>query len=210
MSRGRMSTATLLKSHGELWSLVVDNPYVFALRDGSLPESTLEHWLVQSRFVGESIFLTLADCLQRGPSEHRAFLIECLERNHETLVEYDRQIAQRRLARRRVELSATRAFRDFTRSLAFEPYVCSLLVLWGQYRAYVNALSAAKLKSRKFSAFARRVRAHNAPQIETRLRGMVNRLLVTATAEEKARAENVFVRHAHLRIEFWSAILEHG
>jgi hypothetical protein len=39
---------------------------------------------------------------------------------------------------------------------------------------------------------------------------MVDDLLVTATAEEKARAENVFVRHAHLRIEFWAMILDPG
>jgi thiaminase/transcriptional activator TenA len=210
MARGKLSTARLLNSHRELWSLVVRNPFALGMREGSLPASSLDRWLVQSRLLGEGVFLLLTHSVQHAPSDHREFLIWCLKGINNTLLEFDRQIVKRGFDERPRPLPATRAFLDFTKSLAFEPYVCNALVIWAVFRAYAPVVSAERTAPRRTRQFLLRIRGPNTPGMEPRLRRMVDDLLARASAEEKTRAEEVFIRHLRLRIEFWATILAPG
>lgn len=71
-------TDSLLSRHEQLWSRMLDHPFLERTRDGTLPEDTFATWLRQDYHFVRAARPFLGLLLGRSPERHRDPLVEAL------------------------------------------------------------------------------------------------------------------------------------
>jgi formylaminopyrimidine deformylase / aminopyrimidine aminohydrolase len=208
MSKARITTATLLERHAELWKVTCRNPFVGGVRDGSLPVETFDRWLVQDRHYVEGLFPAMCRIAAAAPGQDRRIHLVGLRRLLGHLSWFDRTLAARGLDPATPIHPVCRAYVDYAISLGFQPYAVSVVALWAQFRAYRDAWTWAHPGAPKFRSV---VRNWCSPEYKRFLGGLgraTDAALAEASRSEMQLAEQAILDVARYELAFWVMTLD--
>jgi len=203
MSKGRFTTATLLKRHAPLWKVTCRNPFLVGVRDGSLPVDTFNRWLVQDRHFVEGLFPAACRITAAAPRKDRETLLTGLRSLLGHLAWFDRTLAARGLDPATPIHPVCRAYVDYVISLGFQPYAVSLVALWAQYRAYRDAWAWARTCAPKFRSVVRNWYSAEYGSFLRDLGRAADAALADASSREIESAEQAILDVARYELAFW-------
>jgi thiaminase len=135
--------AELLQRHEAVWRGATAHPFLAAVRDGVLPASSFDTWLVQdARFVADLLRFQ-ARLLARAPRPAQAVLAGGAVALVAELAWFEEQAAARGLDLTAPALPATAAYAELLDRLDGADVPTALLALWTIERTYLDAWSQA-------------------------------------------------------------------
>ncbi|MCW2576911.1 MAG: transcriptional activator, TenA family [Modestobacter sp.] len=138
-----MPVAELLQRHDAAWRGATAHAFLAAVRDGVLPASSFDTWLVQdARFVADLLRFQ-ARLLARAPRPAQAVLAGGLVALVAELAWFEEQAAARGLDLTAPALPATAAYAELLERLDGADVRTALLALWTIERTYLDAWSQA-------------------------------------------------------------------
>lgn len=207
MTRKPPTTESLIRKHRALWRVTCSNPFVIGVRDGSLPLPTFERWLEQDRHFLDGLFVASARVLALAPERDRRLMVDALRVAHEQLVWFDKLLVERGLDPAAPVQPVCRAYCDYLSSLAFEPYTVGIVAIWTQYRAYLEAWSAARPGAKKFRPLIRQWASSAFVQFERRFASAADAALAAASPRVRGKAEEAFAQVTRYELDFWVMLL---
>jgi thiaminase len=135
--------AELLQRHAAAWRGATAHPFLVGIRDGVLPESSFDTWLVQdARFVADLLRFQ-ARLLARAPRPAQAVLAAGAGALVAELTWFEEQAAVRGLDLTTPALPPTAAYAELLERLDGADVPTALLALWTIERTYLDAWSQA-------------------------------------------------------------------
>jgi len=178
------------------------------VREGDLPLEVFGHWLVQDRHFVEALFPSVCRVLAQSPPEDRPLLVEALQGVVKHIEWFDAESGKRGLEPGKPPTSVSHAYMDFLTATSLDSYPVGIVLLWGQYRVYLDAWTAV---GRVPAAFRDAVAQWSSPRYRRfvgRCGRAADRALRTASDRELKRAEKVFEQMLHYELAFWVSVLE--
>jgi thiaminase len=133
----------LLARHADAWRRATRHPFLDAVRDGTVPASAFDTWLVQDAHFVTDLLAFQARLLARAPRAAQPVLAEGCVSLVEELAWFDEQAAVRGLDLDRPRLPATETYGHLLQRLDRADVPTALTALWTIERTYLDAWSGA-------------------------------------------------------------------
>ncbi|HYO36039.1 MAG TPA: TenA family transcriptional regulator [Geodermatophilus sp.] len=148
-----MPVADLLARHADAWGRATRHPFLDAVRDGTLPASAFDTWLVQDAHFLTGLLRFQARLLARAPRPAQAVLAGGCVALVEELDWFARVAAERGLDLAAPQLPATIAYGDLLYRLDAADVGTALTALWAIERTYLDAWSGARPGAGEYREF---------------------------------------------------------
>ena len=156
-SSRRTATAAAVTSlagvHDSLWTAATHHPFLDAVRDGTITDSSFDRWLAQDASFVADLLTFQARLLARAPRQAQAALVGGCSALVAELDWFEDQAARRGLNMEAAPLQATLAYRELLQRLDTEPYEAAITALWVIERVYLLAWTSAASDSTPFGEF---------------------------------------------------------
>jgi thiaminase len=193
--------ADLLSRHAVAWRAATRHPFLDAVRDGTIPVTAFETWLVQdARFVADLLRFQ-ARLLARAPRPAQAVLADGLVALVDELAWFEEQAAVRGLDLAVPALPATAAYAGLLERLDAAGVGTALTGLWTIERTYLDAWSAARPGAPEYRGY---VEHWTRPGFA----GYVAGLEAAADGVPAPDADAVFTEVVAAETAFWAMALE--
>ena len=198
-----MKIADLLVRHEACWLRATRHPFLSAVRDGSLPESAFDTWLMQDyRFVGELLRFQ-ARLLGRAPRSAQAVLAAGAAALVDELTWFEQHARTRRIDLTAAPGPATQAYGRLLERLDDAEFPVALASLWALERAYLEAWSFAAPGAGPYRDFV----AHwTTPEFATYVSAL--EAAVDDTAAADANFDRLFIEVVEAEVRFWDMAVE--
>ncbi|MGY1681327.1 thiaminase II/PqqC family protein [Geodermatophilus sp. SYSU D01176] len=151
-----MPVAELLSRHPDAWRAATRHPFLDAVRDGTVPVTAFDTWLVQdARFVADLLRFQ-ARLLARAPRPAQSVLAAGLVALDVELDWFEEQAAVRGLDLAVPALPATAAYAELLERLDAADVGTGLTALWTIERCYLDAWSGARPGAPEYRSFVER------------------------------------------------------
>ncbi len=198
-----MTPTDLLTGHRELWQDATHHPFLDGVRDGRLPGSAFDRWLVQDYHFVEALVRTQARILAGAPRKDLAVLSAGVKAGVDELAWFA-QTARTRDVTLQAPLHLTcRAYINFLHALTYDPYVVQITALWAIERAYLDAWTTARGGEDIYREF---VEHWTNPAFHDYVRGLedaAHHALIAATSLENQAVSDAFRWVARYEAAFW-------
>ena len=191
--------------HATAWSHATQHPFLEAVRDGTVTESTFEAWLVQDyRFVSDLLAFQ-GRLLARAPRRAQAVLAGGAMALVDELDWFEEQAAAHQLDLTQPPRPATAAYSVLLRKLNDADVAVALTALWAIERVYLDAWSFAAPGAPAYRVFV----AHwTTPQFATYVGDLEQAADAVATRPAEPDVETAFVAVLDAESRFWAMALE--
>jgi thiaminase len=193
--------AELLQRHAAEWRRAVCDPFLDAVRDGTLPAAAFDTWLVQdARFVADLLRFQ-ARLLARAPRQAQPVLAGGVTALVEELAWFEQQAAARGLDLAAPALPATARYAELLERLDSADVPNALVALWTIERTYLDAWSGARPGAPEYREF---VEHWTVPVFADYVAG----LEVAADRAGPVDADAVFLEVVAAEIGFWEMAVD--
>jgi thiaminase len=136
-----------------LWTAATRHPFLDAVRDGTIPDTAFDRWLVQDAlFVGDLLAFQ-ARLLARAPRSAQGVLAGGCVALVAELDWFELQAGNRSIDLGQPPLPATLAYRALLLRLDGTPYEAAVTALWALERVYLLAWTSAVSTASPFAEF---------------------------------------------------------
>jgi thiaminase/transcriptional activator TenA len=205
-----VSPQDLLARHPELWRRATRHPFLDGVRDGSLPEEAFRRWLVQDYHFVRGLLPAQAYVLAASPRPDQRVLASGLAGLAEELDWFEQHARSRGLSLEVALHPTCRAYVDFLQGLRELPYAAQITALWACERAYLDAWTSASPGAPAYREFVEHWTQPGFAEYVAGLEACARRALGSASASERATAEEAFCRVADYEAAFWEMTWEGG
>lgn len=195
-----MPVTKLLEQHAAQWARAVWHPFLDGVRDGSLPWSGFDTWLVQDHHFVEDLLWFQARLLARAPGTPRSVLAAGAVALVEELSWLGGVAERRGVALSGQQLTATKSAAELLRRLDEAPADVALIGLWAIERAYLDAWSYAAPGAPPFAEY---VDHWTKPAFESYVDALTHVAGESATAVGDEVAGWVVAEVAVMEQKFW-------
>jgi thiaminase len=193
--------AELLPRHADAWRGATAHPFLAAVRDGALPPTAFDTWLVQDALFVADLLRFQARLLARAPRPAQAVLAAGAVALVEELAWFEEQAAVRGLDLTAAPLPATRAYAALLERLDAAGVPTALMALWTIERTYLDAWTGALPGAPAYREF---VEHWTVPGFA----GYVAGLEQAADAVADGAADAVFLEVVAAETAFWDMAME--
>ena len=193
----------LLEQHRELWRQATQHPFLDGIHHGTLPSAALDTWLAQDYLFVATAVQAQAQLLARAPRANQALLIGGLAALETELTWFETHLRSRDLDLAAPLAPTGRAYGDFVRVIATGPYSAAIVVTATLERAYLEAWSRARPGAPAYREFVEHWTTDEFRVYVDALVAAAERVLMAASPEERAGAEEAFIWTARYERDFW-------
>ncbi len=136
-----------------LWSAATRHPFLEAVRDGTITDSSFDRWLVQDALFVSDLLTFQARLLARAPRTAQAVLAGGCVALVAELDWFEEQAARRGMDLEQPALPATLAYREVLARLDAAPYEAAVTALWVLERVYLLGWAFAASATSPFGEF---------------------------------------------------------
>ena len=198
-----MNTSELLAKHAELWHEATHHPFLDGVRSGELPESAFETWLAQDYQFVATAFRAQCRLTAQAPRADQSLLVGGLAALATELDWFEGHLRARGLPLDAPLQPTNRAYGDFLIVMADAVYPAALIVAAIAERAYLDAWSGARPAAPAYAEFVERWTSDGFRAYVDDLARAADRVLASASPEERRQAEEAFVWTARYEAAFW-------
>jgi thiaminase/transcriptional activator TenA len=192
--------AELLQRQNAAWAGATAHPFLAAVRDGVLPPSSFDTWLVQDALFVADLLRFQARLLARAPRPAQAVLAAGAVALVEELTWFEEQAAVRGLDLTAPALPATTAYAALLDRLDAAGVGTALTALWTIERTYLDAWSQAAPGAAPYREF---VEHWTVPGFAGYVAG-----LEAAADTVGSAGEEVFLEVVAAEVAFWDMAME--
>jgi thiaminase/transcriptional activator TenA len=197
-----------LQRHDVAWRGATAHPFLAAVRDGVLPASSFDTWLVQdARFVADLLRFQ-ARLLARAPRPAQAVLAGGLVALVAELAWFEEQAAARGLDLTAPALPETAAYAELLERLDGADVRTALLALWTIERTYLDAWSQASPGAPGYREFVEHWTVPGFAGYVAELEAAADAELQAASGLAGSGDEAVFLELVAAETAFWDMALE--
>ncbi len=198
-----MTPSDLLIGHQEFWQEATHHPFLDGVRDGRLPGSAFDRWLVQDYHFVEALVRTQARILAGAPRKDLEVLSAGVKAGADELAWFA-QTARTRGVTLQIPLHQTcREYVNFLHALTYDLYVVQITAVWAIERAYFDAWMTARGSEGPYREF---VEHWTNPVFQAYVSGLEDAAqlaLGAATSLENQAASEAFRAVARYEAAFW-------
>ena len=148
-----MKAKDLIEGDAELWHAATHHAFLDEVRDGTLAPAAFARWLAQDYHFAVALTRTEARALACAPREDLELLIGGIQAMVAELDWFERKASERAIDLDAPLHPTARAYIDYLRALADEPYSVQLTALWALERAYLEGWRTARPGAPAFREF---------------------------------------------------------
>ncbi len=198
-----MTPTDLLAENRKLWREATHHPFLNGVRDGRLPGSAFERWLVQDYHFVEGLVRAQARILAGAPRPDLEVLVAGLKAAVDELAWFAQTAKARGVTLQAPVHPTCRAYTDFLQALTYNPYPVQITALWAIERAYVDAWTTAREGEAAYREFVEHWTNPSFHSYVTRLEEAARRTLAAASKLEDQMAAEAFRWVARHEAAFW-------
>ena len=151
-----MNTRELIQAEAGLWRAATHHAFLDEVRDGTLAPAAFARWLAQDYHFAVALTRTEARALACAPREDLELLVGGIQAMVAELDWFERKASERAIDLDAPLHPTARAYIDYLRALADEPYSVQLTALWALERAYLEGWRTARPGAPAFREFVER------------------------------------------------------
>jgi thiaminase/transcriptional activator TenA len=198
-----MTPTDLLTGHRELWQEATHHPFLDGVRDGRLPGSAFDRWLVQDYHFVEALVRTQARILAGAPRKDLEVLSAGVKAGVDELAWFAQTARTRGVTLQTPVHLTCRAYVNFLYALTYDRYVVQITAVWAIERAYLDAWTTARGGEDTYGEFVEHWTNPAFQAYVTDLEGAAHHALVAATSLENQAAAEAFRSVARYEAAFW-------
>lgn len=200
------SAASLVAAHRHQWTEATWGPFLEGVRDGSLPPTAFESWLLQDYLFVADLLGFQARLLAMAPRADQAVIAGGLVALEGELSWFESKLRDGSRGPGQPQ-PATAAYRHHLARLAGGPYPSAIVSLWALERAYLEAWRGAAPAAPRFKEFVDHWTTHEFVEYVAQLERAADSSLGGASESERSDAEVAFVATLALEAEFWRMVM---
>ncbi len=194
-----MRAKDLIEDDAQLWRAATHHAFLDGVRDGTLAPAAFARWLSQDYHFAVALTRTEARALACAPRQDLELLVGGIQAMVAELDWFESRASERAIDLD-VSLHPTaRAYIDYLRALADEPYSVQLTALWALELAYLEGWRTARPGAPAFREFVERWTSDAFAAYVDALEAAANRVLADAGEPES----DVFRWIARYERDFW-------
>ena len=200
-----MRAKDLIEDNAQLWRAATHHAFLDEVGDGTLDAAAFARWLSQDYHFAVALIRSEARALACAPREDLELLVGGIQAMVAELDWFESKASEREIDLE-VELHPTaRAYIDYLRALADEPYSVQLTALWALERAYLEGWRTARPGAPAFREFVERWTSDAFAAYVDALEAAVNRAIGRGGGAERevfrwvAKYEEAFWEMAYAR-----------
>ncbi len=151
-----MKAKDLIEGNVELWHAATHHAFLDEVRDGTLAPAAFARWLSQDYHFAVALTRTEARALACAPREDLELLVGGIQAMVAELDWFESKASERAIDLDLPLHRTARAYIDYLRALADEPYSVQLTALWALERAYLEGWRTARPGAPAFREFVER------------------------------------------------------
>ncbi len=151
-----MKAKDLIEGNAELWRAATHHAFLDEVRDGTLAPAVFARWLSQDYHFAVALTRTEARALACAPREDLELLVGGIQAMVAELDWFESKASERAIDLDLPLHPTVRAYIDYLRALADEPYSVQLTALWALERAYLEGWRTARPGAPAFREFVER------------------------------------------------------
>ena len=198
-----MTADALMSRHTSAWQAATVHPFLTGVRDGSLPEHSVDRWLVQDYLFAQALVRAQSRITATAPRADVALLAGGVVATVGELGWFKEMAAQRGLALDAPKHPTTRAYCDFLLALTYSSYPAQITAIWALERTYLESWDNARPGAHRYREFVNRWTTDDFRSYVGDLQSAVDRQLETSVGEQAQEAENSFLWVTHYERGFW-------
>jgi thiaminase/transcriptional activator TenA len=148
-----MNTQELVRAEAGLWRAATHHAFLDEVRDGTLAPAAFARWLCQDYHFAVALTRTEARALACAPREDLELLVGGIQAMVAELGWFESKASERAIDLDVPLHPTARAYIDYLRGLADEPYSVQLTALWALERAYLEGWRTARPGAPAFREF---------------------------------------------------------
>ncbi len=180
-----MNTRELIQAEAGLWRAATHHAFLDEVRDGTLAPAAFARWLAQDYHFAVALTRTEARALACAPREDLELLVGGIQAMVAELDWFERKASERAIDLDAPLHPTARAYIDYLRALADEPYSVQLTALWALERAYLEGWRTARPGAPAFREFVERWTSDAFAAYVDALEAAANRVLAHAGEPER-------------------------
>ncbi len=194
-----MKARDLIEGNAQLWRAATHHAFLDEVRDGTLAPDTFARWLAQDYHFAVALTRTEARALACAPREDLKLLVGGIQAMVAELDWFESKASERAIDLDVPLHPTARAYTDYLRALADEPYSVQLTALWALERAYLDGWRTARPGAPAFREFVEHWTSDAFVAYVDALEAAANRVLADAGEPER----EAFRRIASYERDFW-------
>ncbi len=151
-----MKAKDLIEGDAELWHAATHHAFLDEVRDGTLAPAAFARWLSQDYHFAVALTRTEARALACAPRQDLELLVGGIQAMVTELDWFESKASERAIDLDLPLHRTARAYIDYLRALADEPYSVQLTALWALERAYLEGWRTARPGAPAFREFVER------------------------------------------------------
>jgi formylaminopyrimidine deformylase / aminopyrimidine aminohydrolase len=201
------TTKGLMTKHANVWHAATHNTFLDKVKDGTLPFKAFATWLGQDYHFASNLLDSQCLILLHAPRADQNLLIGGLFASDSELSWLEANASTYNIDLNQAVLPTCRMYNDFLLALQYQPYAVQVTSVWALNKAYYDAWSTALPGAPKYKEFVDRWTTPAFKDYVDGLKNAVNRVLASASKEDRALAEVYFLWIALYEKDFWDMVL---
>ena len=201
-----MNARDLIEGNAQLWRAATHHAFLDEVRDGTLAPDTFARWLSQDYHFGVALTRTEARALACAPRDDLELLVAGIQAMVAELDWFESKASERAIDLKVPLHPTARAYIDYLRALADEPYSVQLTALWALERAYLEGWRTARPGAPGFREFVERWTSDAFATYVDALEAAANRAISRGGDTER----EAFRWVARYEKDFWEMAYAHG
>ena len=198
-----MTADAVMSRHTAAWQAATVHPFLAGVRDGSLPEHSVDRWLAQDYLFARALVRAQSRIAATAPSPTSASSRAAWSPPLGSLGWFEEMAAGRGLALDAAMHPATRAYCDFLLALTYSSYPTQITAIWALERTYLESWDSARPGAQPYRDFVNRWTTDGFRSYVGDLQSSVDRQLEASVGEQAREAEHAFFWVTHYERGFW-------